>query len=90
MITPTNINYSFSNKGECVITTQLESDTDDVFYYINFQLVGLQLDPNYMTTDRLNELLSNHYKSFNIKDFDTLLDEFIIDFITHIKRVGVQ
>ena len=81
MITPTGINYSFSNPRECVITTQLVSDLDDRFYYINFLLVGLQLDPNYMTTDRLYELLSNHYKSFNIKDFDTLLDDFVIDFM---------
>ena len=81
MITPTSINYSFNNPRECVITTQLVSDTNDELYYINFILEGLQLDPKYMTADRLYELLSNYYNSFNIKDFDTLLDEFVVDFI---------
>ena len=81
MITPTCINYSFSNQHECVITTQLESDAKDEPYYIYFILEGMQLDPKYMTTDRLYELLSNYYNSFNIKDFDTLLDEFVVDFI---------
>ena len=79
MITPTSINYSFSNPHECIITTQLVSDTDDGFYYINFLL-----DPDYMTTDRLYELLSNHYKSFNIKDFETLLDDFVVDFMGYL------
>ena len=81
MITPTSINYSFNSSRECVITTQLESDANDELYYINFTLVGLQLDPAYLTTDRLYELLSNHYKSFNIKDFDTLLDDFVVEFM---------
>ena len=90
MITPTSINYSFSNPHECIITTQLVSDTDDGFYYINFLLVGLQLDPDYMTTDRLYELLSNHYKSFNIKDFETLLDDFVVDFIRLCRERHIQ
>ena len=81
MITPTSIDYSFSNQHECVITTQLENDRNDEPSCIYFILEGLQLDPNYMTTDRLYELLSNYYNSFNIKDFDTLLDEFVVDFI---------
>ena len=81
MITPTNINYRFINPRECVITTQLETDRNDELYYINFTLEGLQLDPKYMTTDRLYELLSNHYNSFRVKDFDTLLDDFVVDFI---------
>lgn len=73
------------NKPEYVITAHIETNNDTTAK-LNYKLMSIELDPDYMTTDRLYKLLANHYKSYNIRGFQTLLDDFVIEFILHIRK----
>lgn len=73
-----------SNKPEYVITAHIETDNGTTAG-LNYKLMSIELDPDYMTTDRLYELLANHYKSYNLRGFQTVLDDFTIEFISHIR-----
>ena len=72
------------SKPICMINAHLQVDSNTVLQ-CGYMLMRNELDPNYMTTDRLYELLSSHYKSCHFIGFETLLDDFVVEFITHIR-----
>lgn len=67
---------------EYVITAHIEINNDTVVK-LNYRLIGAKLD--YLTTGNLYRMLSIHYKSYGLRGFQTLLDNFTIEFISHIR-----
>lgn len=73
-----------SSKAECVITAHLATN-DDTTATLDYKLAGMELNPNYMTTDRLYELLRRHFLLNNVVEYEKILDDFVVYFITFIR-----
>lgn len=88
----TNITYEFiepqelSSKTECVITSHLK--TKDITTTLDYKLVGIELNPNYLTTDRLYEKLRTHFLLNNVAEYENILENFVMEFITYIRGVS--
>lgn len=81
-----NITYEFlepqelSSPAECVIKLSLSGSNE-----LKYRLIGVELDPNYLTTDRLYELLRRHFLSNNVIEYEVVLENFVMEFITLIR-----
>lgn len=89
----TDITYEFlepqelSSPAECIITMHLSKDNEPL--YKSYKLTGVELNPDYMTTDRLYEALSERLDEYGITGFSDMLDAFVVGFVTHIRKMGV-
>lgn len=87
------ISYKFlepqelSDPTKCVITTHLDNGNPDEVSTLDYMLVGMQLNPNYMTTDRLFMLLEDHFIEHKVTDYIDKLDEFVVGFIKHLMKL---
>lgn len=89
----TDITYEFlepqelSSPAECIITMHLSKDNEPL--YKSYKLTGVELNPDYMTTDRLYEALSERLDEYGITGFSDMLDAFVVGFVTYIRKMGV-
>lgn len=87
----TDITYEFleprelSSPAQCIITMHLSRDNEPL--YKSYKLTGVELNPDYMTTDRLYEALSERLDEYGITGFADMLDDFVVGFITHIRKM---
>lgn len=87
----TDITYEFlepqelSSKTECVITAHLNNGNPDEVCTMDYKLVGIELNPNYMTSDRLYDLLRRHFLFNNVFGYETIVENFVMEFITLIR-----
>ena len=88
----TDITYEFleprelSSPTQCVITTHLSRDNEPS--YKSYKLTGVELNPDYMTTDRLYEVLSERLDEYGVTGFSDMLGNFVIDFVTCLRKMG--
>lgn len=88
-----NITYRFlepqelSDPAKCVITAYLDNGNPDEVSTLDYMLVGMQLNPNYMTSDRLFMLLEDHFIEHKVTDYIDKLDEFVVGFIKHLMKL---
>lgn len=86
----TDITYEFlepqelSSETECVITAHLDTNANTTAT-LSYKLAGIELNPNYLTTDRLYELLRRHFLSNNVIEYEVVLENFVMEFITLIR-----
>lgn len=87
-----DITYEFleprelSSLAQCIITMHLSRESEPL--YKSYKLTGVELNPDYMTTDRLYEALSERLDEYEITGFSDILSDFVVDFITHIRKMG--
>lgn len=67
--------------AECVITLNLSG-----FNQLKYKLMGVELDPNYMTADRLYHILFNELRKYRVTNFESMLDDFVVKFILYIRQ----
>ena len=67
--------------AECVITLNLSGSN-----ILKYKLIGIELDPNYMTTDRLYHTLFNELRKYRVTNFESMLDDFVVKFVLHIRQ----
>lgn len=70
-------------ENEGVMITALNSDGKTIFIH---RLTARELDPDYMTTDRLYDMLERRLKKSGVKDYECL-EDFVIDFVLTKVRV---
>lgn len=75
---------TLDNKLKYLINAESQTD-DGKVQQVGYMLTGIELDPDYMTTDRLYELLYDYYESCRFCNFGPLLGDFVKEFITHIR-----
>lgn len=73
--------YGLESPTVCIITAHLDNS-----FKLNYRLVGREVNPDCMTTDRLYELLSNYFTVNKIINFHSILDDFVVDFILRIRN----
>ena len=82
-----DISYEFlepqelSSPAECVIKLSLSGSNE-----LKYKLMGAELDPNYMTTDRLYHTLFNELRKYRVTNFESMLDDFVVKFVSHIRQ----
>lgn len=88
-----NITYYFLEPQElesparCMVIATLDNDKSKGFSTLEYMLVGMQLNHNYMTTDRLFELLEEHFTKHKVTDYTDKLGEFVTGFIEHLRNL---
>ena len=88
----TDITYEFleprelSSPAQCIITMHLSKGNEPL--YKSYKLTDVELNSDYMTTDRLYEALSERLDEYEITGFSDMLDRFVIDFVTRIRKMG--
>lgn len=93
MNTLKHITYHFlepqelSDPAKCVITTHLDNGNPDEDSTLDYMLVGMQLNPSYMTTDRLFMPLEDHFIEHKVTNYIDKLDEFVVGFIKHLMKL---
>lgn len=87
-----NITYRFlepkylDEAVKCKITAHLDNDNPDGLSTIDYMLTGIELNPNFMTTDRLFMLLNDHYAEREVTDYTDKLEEFVVKFIQDLRK----
>ena len=61
-----------------VMITALNSDDKTIFIH---RLTVCELNPDYMTTDRLYEILEQRLKKSGVRDYYECLEDFVLDFV---------
>lgn len=88
-----NITYHFlepqdiEDLSKCVITAHLDNGNPDEVSTLDYMLVGIDLNPNYMTTDRLFMLLEDHFIEHKVTDYMDKLDDFVVRFIKYLMKL---
>lgn len=86
----TDITYEFleprelSSETECVITAHLDTNANTTAT-LSYKLAGIELNPNYLTYNRLYDLLRRHFLLNDVVEYDTILENFVMEFITLIR-----
>lgn len=81
-----NISYEFlepqefSSPADCVIKLSLSGSNE-----LKYKLIGAELDPNYMTTDRLYHTLFIELRKYRVTNFESMLNDFVVECITFIR-----
>lgn len=88
-----NITYHFlepqelSDPARCAIRTYLDNGNPDELCTLDYMLIGMQLNPDYMTTDRLFMFLEDHFIEHKVTDYMDKLDEFVVGFVKHLMKL---